>query len=137
MIVRSVLSSPVKLERAQDLMPLKGSPKCIVYTHTHIDQTQNNPLPTRLHYGKSPVRETHTFTYTELHQTNRRSGRHTHSHTQNPLPTRLHQANRRSGKHTHSHTQNCTRQIAGQGDTHIHIHRTDTKQMTSVHPGYI
>jgi len=101
--------------------------------YTHIDQTENKLLPNRLHYSKSPVRETHTFTYTEhpayqtalwqiagqgdthihIHRTpclpdctiaNRQSGRHTHSHK--TLPTRLHQVNRRSGRHTHSHTQN-------------------------------
>ena len=81
--------------------------------HTCMDKHENNPLPTRLHKGKSPVREMHTCTDT---------------HENNPCLPDCTRANHRSGRCTHARThtrttpayQTAQGQIAGQGDAHMH-----------------
>ena len=110
-------------------------------------------LPTRLHEGKLPVRETRIQSMISAYQTapgliagqgdthtvndacladctraNRRSGRHAHS--QRCLPTRLHEG-KLPVRETRIQSMISAYQIvpgliAGQGDTHMHRHTQST-----------
>ena len=78
----------------------------------HNIHTEHESLPTRLHRGESPVRETHTHTHrtqipayqSALWQVTGQENTHTHMEHES-LPTRLH-CGESLVRETHTHTQN-------------------------------
>ena len=116
--------------------------------------TREQSLSTRLHKGKSPVREMYTCTDThennpclpDCTRANRRSGRRTHAWTNTrttPCPPDCTRANHRSGRCTHARThtrttpahQTAQGQITGQGDAHMHGHTREQSLPTRLHKG--